>query len=53
MIAQRLYRDYLEPDRLADLGTLLRGALDAGYAPWTLSAFAAAPPSSAHSLSYD
>jgi hypothetical protein len=39
--AARIYRDYLQPDRLAAFGGLLAQALDAGYETLTLTAFAA------------
>jgi hypothetical protein len=39
--AARIYRDYLQPDRLAAFHGFLSQALDAGYETVTLSAFAA------------
>jgi hypothetical protein len=39
--AARIYRDYLQPDRLAAFRGFLGQALDAGYETVTLSAFAA------------
>lgn len=39
--AARIYRDYLQPDRLAAFGGFLTAALDAGYETMTLTAFAA------------
>ena len=39
-IARRLYRDYLQRERLDEFRGLLRGALDHGYDTMTLSAFA-------------
>jgi len=40
--AARLYRDYLQPDRLAAFAGFLTQALDAGYQTMTLTTFAAA-----------
>jgi hypothetical protein len=42
-IARRLHGDYLQRERLDDLRSLLRGALDHGYRTMTLSAFAEGP----------
>lgn len=39
-IAQRLYFDYVQPERLDELHSLLRFGLDRGYETMTLSAFA-------------
>jgi hypothetical protein len=39
-IAGRVYRDYLQRERLDDFGALVGGALDHGYEAMTLSAFA-------------
>jgi hypothetical protein len=39
-IARRVYGDYLQPERLDDLRSLLEAARDAGYRTMTLSAFA-------------
>jgi hypothetical protein len=39
--AARIYRDYLQPDRLGAFATFLAQALDAGYQTMTLGAFAA------------
>lgn len=39
--AARIYRDYLQPDRLAAFAGFLAQALDAGYETMTLGAFAA------------
>jgi hypothetical protein len=39
-IARRVYRDYLQRERLDDFRALLCGALDHGYEAMTLSAFA-------------
>ena len=39
-IARRVYGDYLQPERLDDLRSLLAAARDAGYRTLTLSAFA-------------
>jgi hypothetical protein len=40
--AARIYRDYLQPERLDAFGGFLAQALDAGYETMTLTAFAAA-----------
>jgi len=37
--AARIYRDYLQPDRLAAFGGFLVQALEAGYETLTLTAF--------------
>jgi hypothetical protein len=42
-VATRVYRDYLQPDRLDELRRLVGRALELGYQPTTLSAFATAP----------
>jgi hypothetical protein len=39
-LATRLYRDYLQPERLGELRALLSRALELGYESTTLSAFA-------------
>jgi hypothetical protein len=39
-IPRRVHRDYLQPERLAELDRLLRLALDQGYVATTLSSFA-------------
>jgi hypothetical protein len=40
-LSRRVYRDYLQPERLDELGRLLRLALDCGYESRTLSQFVA------------
>jgi hypothetical protein len=42
-VATRVYRDYLQPGRLDELRRLVGRALELGYEPATLSAFAALP----------
>lgn len=39
-VATRLYRDYLQPQRLEELGALVARAVELGYEAMTLSAFA-------------